>query len=174
MKPKEPGHTEIKPEPPEKRPEPPKEMKWECPTCKKAFPGRVTRSRFKCPHCRNWIYFLGDSPVTKEDHERLAEKYYETRYQERLRSEGRLRGGKIFEQNIKEGQEASKEELERYAEEEFVAGVEVLCLDDACAICKRIASKKYYFKDHVPLIPFSGCTSERGCLCCYTPFVDPL
>jgi len=73
------------PEPLAKKPEPPKEIKWECPTCKQAFPGRATRSRFKCPQCRNWVYFLGDNLVTMEDHGRLAEKYYQGRYRERLR-----------------------------------------------------------------------------------------
>ena len=78
MKPKE-------PEQPPKKPVQPKEIKWECPTCKQAFPGRATRSRFKCPHCRNWVYFLGDDLMTKVDHGRLAEKYYQDRYEERYR-----------------------------------------------------------------------------------------
>jgi len=175
----------FKPEEPEslaKKPENPLVIKLECPTCKRSLERhqskqsleRTSRNRFKCPYCRNWIDFLGDNPVTKEDHERLAEEYYEARYQERLRSEGRLRGGKIYEEKIKMDQKTSKEELKGYANTEFVAGVEILCMDDACEICKRIASKKYYFKDHVPLIPFDGCTSDRGCLCCYTPFVEPL
>jgi hypothetical protein len=78
MKPKEPDQ-------PAKKPEPPKEVKWECPTCKQAFPPRATRSRFKCPHCRNWVYWLGDNLMTMQDHERLQEKYYQDRYQEGLR-----------------------------------------------------------------------------------------
>jgi hypothetical protein len=72
-------------ESPAKKPEPPKEINWECPICIKAIPERTTRSRFKCPHCRNWVYFLGDNLVTMEDHERLAEKYYQDRHSERLR-----------------------------------------------------------------------------------------
>ncbi|OGP59386.1 MAG: hypothetical protein A2V67_12625 [Deltaproteobacteria bacterium RBG_13_61_14] len=78
MEPKEPDQPEMKPEPLKK-------TQWKCPTCKQAFPGRATRSRFKCPHCRNWVYFLGDNLVTMEDHGRLAEKYYQDRYRGRLR-----------------------------------------------------------------------------------------
>ncbi len=61
-----------------------KPIKLECPICKQSL-DRHSRNRFKCPHCRNWIYFLGDNPVTREDHERLAEKYYQDRYKETLR-----------------------------------------------------------------------------------------
>ena len=75
---------------------------------------------------------------------------------------------------IKEAQKASKEELKGYAKEEFAGGVEILCCPGACEVCQRMASKKYYFKDHIPLIPLDGCTSERGCICCYAPFVMPL
>jgi len=74
-----------KPEPhPEVKPEPPLMVKLECPTCKQSLE-RHSRNRFKCPHCRNWIYFLGNRPVTREDHERLREKYYQDRHEECLK-----------------------------------------------------------------------------------------
>jgi hypothetical protein len=65
----------------------------------------------------------------------------------------------------------SIKELREYAKMEFVAGVEILCCYDACETCKAIANKKYRF-GQAPLIPIDGCTHERGCICCYTPFVD--
>jgi len=71
------------PESPTKEPEPPPVVKLECPTCKQTLE-RHSKNRFKCPHCRNWIYFLGDQAVTREDHERLREKYYQARHEERL------------------------------------------------------------------------------------------
>lgn len=173
MKPKEP---ESQPEPqqePKAAPEPeqerttqvpPMDTKWECPTCKQAFPPRTTKSRFKCPHCRNWIYFLDDDKLVTEEYK---ENYYRERNKEYEREEKRM-----ARDEAKSVRETSKEELKRYAGQEFVVGVEILCDTDACDVCKRFEGKKYYFKDgHVPLIPLAGCKHER-CLCTYAPFVE--
>jgi hypothetical protein len=73
----------VEPEPaPEVKLEPP--AKQECPTCKKPLV-KSTKNRHKCPYCKNWIYFLGDRPVTQDEHEHLAESFYQARHAERLR-----------------------------------------------------------------------------------------
>jgi hypothetical protein len=74
---------------------------------------------------------------------------------------------------IRELHKGMKEEIKRYSKEEFVAGMEIICDADACATCKRIEGK-YTFKQGIPLVPIEGCTHERGCICIYTPYVEPL
>lgn len=52
-------------------------VKLECPTCKQALE-KYSRFRFKCPHCRNWIYYSRDDRlVTKEEYDRLRAEYNE-------------------------------------------------------------------------------------------------
>lgn len=153
------------PEPLEKRPEPPKEMKWECPTCKKALPERATRSRFKCPHCRNWVYFLDKNLVTEEERARHWEEQAR-RWEEKDRVQAK--------EEIKQLHKQMKEEIIRYAREtEFVAGMRIECQADSCEVCKRIAGK-YTFKQGIPLVPIVGCTHERGCNCIFSPYVEDL
>jgi hypothetical protein len=48
------------------------------------------------------------------------------------------------------GRRQSRDELRELSKEEFVSGVEILCCDDACPVCKAVAGKT----------------------CCYTPVVD--
>jgi hypothetical protein len=68
-------------------PETPKEVKPECPTCKKVLE-KYSRTRFKCPHCRNWVCFWEDRLVTQEEKNRSREerqkKYYEKYFREQL------------------------------------------------------------------------------------------
>jgi len=66
------------------KPEPPSEVKLECPICKQTLE-KYSKSRFKCPHCRNWIYFRDNRLMTRETYEKLREEYYERRYEESLR-----------------------------------------------------------------------------------------
>jgi len=42
------------------------------------------KNRFKCPHCRNWIYFWDERLVTKEENGRLKDEYYRKRHEEQL------------------------------------------------------------------------------------------
>jgi len=157
MKPKEPGPTE-------KRPEPPKDIKWECPTCKKAFPERTTRSRFKCPHCRNWVCFLGKNLVTLDERARHWEEEKRQREEE----------DRVWaKENIKQLHKDMKEQIKEYAKEEFTAGVEIICSDDSCEVCKRIAGQ-YTFKQGIPLVPIEGCTHERGCQCIFSSYIEEL
>jgi hypothetical protein len=69
------------------------------------------------------------------------------------------------------GKKRSREELQRYSEQEFVNKVEIMCLDDSCQKCKAVAGRRYTLKN-APLLPVDGCTHENGCRCCYTPVVD--
>ncbi|MGA2363774.1 MAG: hypothetical protein ABSG73_15135 [Candidatus Aminicenantales bacterium] len=69
---------------PRKEPEATLEVKLDCPTCKQVLE-KYSKNRFKCPHCRNWIYFLDNRLVTEEDYGRLREGYYRRRYEERLK-----------------------------------------------------------------------------------------
>jgi len=64
-----------------KEPKPPPEVKLECPTCKQALV-KYSESRFKCPHCRNWIYFRDYRLVTKEEYAVLREEYNRRRQEE--------------------------------------------------------------------------------------------
>ena len=158
MEPKE------KPPEPEKR-KPPTGIKWKCPTCIKAIPERHTAVRFKCPHCRSWVYYLSDKLVTEE----CKESYYRERSKEwAAKFDG------MTKEDIKMAREASEKELKQYATEEFVVGVEIICDSDACEVSKRFDGKKYYFKDHIPLIPLAGCTHEMSCRCNYVRLLEPL
>ncbi|TFG92556.1 MAG: hypothetical protein E4H15_03440 [Syntrophobacterales bacterium] len=56
-------------------PEPAPEVKLECPTCKQTLE-KFSYRRFKCPKCRNWIYFKGGRLVTKEERDKIQEEYY--------------------------------------------------------------------------------------------------
>ena len=64
-----------KAEPEKKEPEPAPEVKLECPTCKQKLE-KFSYRRFKCPQCRNWIYFKSGRLVTKEESEKIREEYY--------------------------------------------------------------------------------------------------
>ena len=59
------------------------EVKLECPTCKQTLE-KYLKNRFKCPHCRNWIYFWDERLVTKEENTLLRDEYYRRRHEERL------------------------------------------------------------------------------------------
>lgn len=68
------------------------------------------------------------------------------------------------------GRRQSRDELRELSKEEFISGVEILCQDDSCPVCK--AAAKVYPLDKAPLLPIKGCTHEDGCRCCYSPVVD--
>jgi hypothetical protein len=92
-----------------------------------------------------------------------------------LTKQGRYlnKGVKMDKEEIKQLHNEMKEEIKRYSKEEFVGGMEIVCSDDSCELCKRIAGK-YTFKQGIPLVPIEGCTHERGCNCIFTPYAEPL
>jgi hypothetical protein len=67
------------------------------------------------------------------------------------------------------GRRQSRDELRELSKEEFISGVEILCQDDSCPVCK--AAAKVYPLGKAPLIPIKGCRHKDGCRCCYTPVV---
>jgi len=66
------------------KPDDPKDVKLECPTCKKALEKYSTK-RFKCPHCRSWIYFLDDRLVAQEERDQIRAERQKRYYEEYLR-----------------------------------------------------------------------------------------
>lgn len=54
-------------------PEPAPEVKLECPTCKQKLE-KFSYRRFKCPQCRNWIYFKGGRLVTMAERDSIVEE----------------------------------------------------------------------------------------------------
>jgi len=59
-------------------------VKLECPTCKQALE-KYSKSRFKCPHCGNWICFWDGRLVTQEEKNCLREERQKKYYEEGLK-----------------------------------------------------------------------------------------
>lgn len=60
---------------------------------------------------------------------------------------------------------SSKKNLESYQQSGLKGRVKILCCDDSCEECKKIASKTYTLKT-VPELPYHKCTCNTyGCRC---------
>ncbi|MDD8011336.1 MAG: hypothetical protein PHH18_09185 [Acidobacteriota bacterium] len=58
----------------------------ECPTCKEKLV-KYSVNRFKCPHCRKWIYYRDHTLFTMEEYHRRREEYFRRRQEEWQRQE---------------------------------------------------------------------------------------
>ena len=53
---------------------------------------------------------------------------------------------------------------------DVVTGVKISTANDSCDACQQVSGKEFTLDDVLEL-PYKGCTSEKGCRCCYTPIV---
>lgn len=90
-----------------------------------------------------------------------------------LKNEGKD-DSKFRELGYKMKLKVANEELEGYKKSDVITKIEIMAVENSCALCKELNGKVFTLREALSLrpLPVKDCTYPYGCRCTYLPAVE--